>query len=123
AHLRIALPSQASDPVADPLAAHPAPRQWRRIKIVLAAIDRRTREPCDLRDDREATQPAVRTLSAANSRRPRSSSFEPTVFHCCPMASLSIMRPPYAIRKDPESPRPESHSHMPTAIRLLCGVF
>ena len=38
----------------------------------------------------------VRASAAANKRRPRSSSFEPTASHRCRMASASIMRPTYA---------------------------
>ena len=40
-------------------------------------------------------QPALRTSPAANNRRPRSSSFEPTVSHHCQIAFSSIMRPTY----------------------------
>ncbi|MFZ0457179.1 MAG: Bax inhibitor-1/YccA family protein [Rhodoplanes sp.] len=40
-------------------------------------------------------QPALRTSPAANNRRPRSSSFEPTVSHRCRIAFSSIMRPTY----------------------------
>ena len=40
-------------------------------------------------------QPAVRASAAANNRRPRSSSFEPTASHRCQMASPLIMRSTY----------------------------
>jgi len=40
-------------------------------------------------------QPAVRASAAANNRRPRSSSFEPTASHRCQMDSPSIMRSTY----------------------------
>jgi hypothetical protein len=51
-------------------------RQRCRIEIILAAIDRRTRQPGNLRHGRQTPQPALRTSPTANNRRPCSSSLE-----------------------------------------------
>jgi hypothetical protein len=81
--------------------------------IILAAIDRRTRKPGDLRHRRQAAQPALRTSPAANNRRPRSSSFEPTVAESpsrrsCdrPSRNLATERRPYTGTQTPLRCRP-----------------
>ena len=53
-------------------------------------------------------QPAARTSLAANTRRPRSSRFEPSASHRCPIAPWSIMRPTYACSLPGGIPAPES---------------
>ena len=59
-------------------------------------------------------QPAVRASAAANNRRPRSSSFEPTASHRCQMASPSIMRSTYTHAQRPGIPNTQvttPHDH------------
>ena len=54
-------------------------RQFLAIEIVLAAIDGRPGKPGDPRDHRKPAPARGSTSPAANIRRPRSSSFEPTM--------------------------------------------
>ncbi len=62
--------------------------------------------PVILDTDARPPQPAARTSPAANNRRPRSSSFEPTASHRCRIASSSIMRPTYACARITGIPAP-----------------
>jgi len=65
--------------------------------------------------------PAARTSPAANTRRPRSSSFEPTDSHLCRIACVSIMPTRILPHRHPGNPAALSHitTWRPRAIRFI----
>ena len=66
--------------------------------------------------------PVARTSPAANTRRPRSSSFEPTDSHLCRIACVSIMPARIRPQRHPGNPIAPSQitTGRPRAIRFTC---
>ncbi len=66
--------------------------------------------------------PAARTSPAANTRRPRSSSFEPTDSHLCRIACVSIMPTRILPQRHPRNPAAPSQiiTWRPGAVRFTC---